>query len=153
MTSWARRYKDTLHDYHCLNGKCIIDTMFPMPIDLLNDKDRQPTFMEISSSSDSVPEDLCETVPDDLYETVPEDLYGTVPEDVFKTAPQDMFNNYSSPAPIQGIAPVQGIAPWYVGGVYQGAVRPVTAPTQQYETGVQLLKFKRYRINTRPSTR
>ena len=77
------------------------------------------------------------------------------PEIPFDTYPEDLEivpNGFSDNCPKNASANIS-VPPWYIGSIYQGGIiRPVTAPFQHYETGVQLLKFKRY-SNTRPSTR
>jgi hypothetical protein len=84
-----------------------------------------------------------------------------IPEIPFDTYPEDLntvSNGFSDNCPKDGEGSLKAFAnisvpPWYIGSIYQGGmIRPVTAPFQHYETGVQVLKFKRY-SNTRPSTR
>ena len=166
MTSWSRRYKDTLHDYHPLNGNSIIENVYPIAasstIDIADIPeipfDTPPENLEIALEG-SVPVVIGfaalseETVPEG-FDSVPEG-FDSVPEALpegFHSAPESVCEKAidATPTPL-AVMP----APWYVGGVYQGfaMARPVTAPLQQYETGVQLLKFKRYRVITRPATR
>lgn len=51
--------------------------------------------------------------------------------------------NFPEPIPEPILVPLQ---------MYEG-VRPGTAPTQNYNTDVQFIKYRRYYMNNRPSTR
>ena len=136
MTSWTRRYKDSLHDSHPLNCKFVIGSMYSMPAEFVTYTNEIPEI-----PFDTYPEDLntvSNEIPEIPFDTYLEDL-NTVPNGFSDNCPK-AFANISVP-------------PWYIGSIYQGGIiRPVTAPFQHYETGVQVLKFKRY-SNTRPSTR
>ena len=82
--------------------------------------------------------------------SIPEPIPDPIPEPISASIPEPI------PEPIPDPIPEPILVPFVYSPLpmYEQAVRPGTAPTPNYNPGtVQLIKYRRYNINNRPSTR